>query len=49
MTAFSFHNSRPSNWVLPRPTQDPDRRRLMYGPIQPMEEPTWLQRLFGKG
>lgn len=48
MTAFSFRNSRPNAWVLPRPTQDPHLRRLYYGPIQPMDEPSLLQRLLGR-
>jgi len=49
MTVFTFRNSRPNSWVLPRPTQDPHMRKLYYGPIQPMEEPKWIDRIFGRG
>ncbi|KPH58897.1 hypothetical protein ADT71_24950 [Novosphingobium sp. ST904] len=32
----------------PRPPLDPGLRRRFHGPIQPMEEPTFLERLFGR-
>jgi hypothetical protein len=45
MSAYRYHSSRPTNWVLPRQDMDGNRRRMVYGPIQPMEEPSWLERL----
>lgn len=41
-----FRSSRPDGWVCPRPHSDPTLRRMAYGPIQPMEKPTLLQRIF---
>lgn len=48
MSALSFRSSRPNTWVLPRPHTDAHQRFLTYGPIQPMDEPTFLERLFGR-
>ena len=47
MTAFKFHSSNPDNWVMPRSHLHPHERRLHYGPLQPMEGPSLLKRLFG--
>ena len=47
MSSFNFRSSRPDRWTLPRPHSDASLRRLVHGPIQPMEQPTLLQRLFG--
>jgi len=46
MSAYSFRNSRPHNWVSPRQHLDAHQRRLAYGKVQPMEEPGLLERLF---
>lgn len=48
MTAFSFRNSRPNNWISPRPHQDAHQRMQTYGPIQPMTKPGLLERLLGR-
>jgi hypothetical protein len=46
MSGLSFRSSRPDNWVMPRPFHDASLRYQMHGPIQPMEEPSLLERLF---
>lgn len=48
MSTVSFHSSRPDNWVHPRPHRDASLRRMAHGPIQPMEHPGLLARLFGR-
>ncbi|HSG33980.1 MAG TPA: hypothetical protein VLA37_05550 [Sphingomonadaceae bacterium] len=47
MSRHCFRGSRPDSWNVPRPQQDPVRRRIIHGPILPMEEPKgWFRRLF---
>lgn len=46
MSSAVFRSSRPHNWVLPRPHTDAHQRYLTYGPIQPMDEPGFFDRLF---
>ena len=48
MSSLSFRSSRPDAWTMPRPYQDASMRRHAHGPIQPMEEPGLLARLFGR-
>jgi len=48
MTAYRFRSSRPHEWILPRPHTDPHQRYRTYGPIQPMDEPSFLERLLGR-
>jgi hypothetical protein len=48
MSSLSYRSSRPDGWVQPRPHQDASLRYMKYGPIQPMEEPGFLSRLFGR-
>ena len=47
MASQSFHSSRPDRWTMPRPYRDASLRYRKHGPIQPMEEPGFLARLFG--
>jgi hypothetical protein len=47
MTANRFHSSRPDTWTEPRTPQDPSMRLRTHGPIQPMQRPGFLARLFG--
>lgn len=47
MSQYSFRSSKPDQWVSPRPTRDPPIRALAYGPIRPMHEPSWFERLLG--
>ncbi len=47
MGSISFRSSRPDGWTLPRPHRDASLRYMTHGPIRPMEEPGFLQRLFG--
>jgi len=46
-----FRSSRPDKWTMPRPNMDPIRRRIVYGPVLPMEEENkgWLRRLLPWG
>ena len=46
MSSLTFRSSRPDRWISPRPYSDASLRRHIHGPIQPMEQPTLLQRLF---
>lgn len=46
---YTGYRSSPScSWVAPRPHRDPSLRYMMHGPIQPMEEPGFFARLFGR-
>jgi len=47
MTTARIYTSKPDHWTKPRPFQDASIRRQKYGPIQPMREPGFLERLFG--
>lgn len=47
MSSYSFRSSRPDSWVQPRAHRDASIRYMTHGPVQPMEEPGLLQRLFG--
>jgi len=48
MSSLSYRSSRPDGWTMPRPHRDPALRYHAHGPIQPMEEPGFLARLFGR-
>ena len=48
MSSMSFRSSRPDRWAQPRPYSDSSLRYSMHGKIQPMEEPGFLARLFGR-
>ena len=48
MSSMSFRSSRPDNWVMPRPYSDPTLRLMKHGRILPMEEPSLIERLFGR-
>ena len=43
-----FRSSRPDGWTAPRPYTDTSMRYMSHGPIQPMYEPSFLERLFGR-
>jgi len=47
MSQYRFSTSKPDQWVSPRPYSDPCLRTMAYGRVQPMHEPSWLERLFG--
>ena len=46
MSSLSYRSSQPDRWVMPRPYTDASLRLQVHGPIQPMEEPGFLARLF---
>jgi hypothetical protein len=46
MASLSYRSSRPDRWVMPRPHHDPSLRYMIHGPIRPMEEPGFWERLF---
>jgi len=48
MTQYSFRTSGPDAWSSPRPTRDPSIRALAYGPVRPMHEPSWFEKLLGR-
>ncbi len=48
MSSYPFRSSRPDSWIQPRPHQDASLRLMKHGRIQPMEEPGFLARLFGR-
>lgn len=43
-----YGTSRPDHWSSPRPYSDPTLRAMAYGKVQPMYEPSWLERLLGR-
>nr|WP_192895914.1 hypothetical protein [Parerythrobacter lutipelagi] len=49
MSQQSFRSSAPDNWTQPRPHSDPTLRYMRYGPVQPMDQPGFFARLFGRG
>lgn len=48
MASLSFHSSRPDQWTMPRPHRDASLRFHKHGRIQPMHQPSLLERLFGR-
>jgi len=49
MSSLSYRSSRPDTWTQPRAYRDASTRYMKHGPIQPMEQPSFLRRLFGWG
>ena len=49
MSSLSFRSSRPDGWTVPKTVHDSGLRRQVYGRIQPMEQPGFWARLFGRG
>lgn len=45
MSAHTFRSSRPDRWVSPRPYSDASLRAQTYGRVQPMETPSFAERL----
>ena len=43
-----FRTSRLHDPVAPKPPLDAHQRYRTYGPIQPMDSPSFLERIFGK-
>jgi hypothetical protein len=48
MTSLSYRSSRACQWNEPRPHQDASARYRKHGPLQPMQEPGFWSRLFGR-
>lgn len=46
MTSAPIYTSQPDKWTKPRPFRDASIRFHKHGPIQPMSEPSLLERLF---
>ncbi|NVD45517.1 hypothetical protein [Qipengyuania atrilutea] len=46
MSSMSFRSSRPDSWVEPRAYRDASLRLQKYGRVQPMHQPSLLERLF---
>ena len=38
----------PASFDFRRPRLDPCRRRMVFGPVRPMERPNFLERLLGR-
>ena len=47
MSHLSFRTSRADRWTQPRGSDDASLRYRAYGKVQPMEEPSLLERWFG--
>jgi len=45
--SLSFRSSRADKWISPRPHSDETLRYMSRGPIQPMEQPGFLEKIFG--
>ncbi|WAT17491.1 hypothetical protein OZN62_11265 [Aurantiacibacter sp. MUD11] len=43
-----FRSSRPDSWTSPRFHTDASFREMAHGKILPMEEPSFLEKLFGR-
>lgn len=48
MISSRYRSSRPHESVVPRPVLDAQQRYRVYGKIQPMTQPTFLERIFGR-
>ncbi len=48
MASRIFTSSRNDAWSNPRPYTDASLRFAKYGRVLPMEEPSLLERLFGR-
>jgi hypothetical protein len=48
MSTYTIRSSRPDSWAVPRPTRDPARQFAIHGPLQPMAQPGWFERLFAR-
>ncbi len=48
MTHYPIRRSRDDHWTTPRPYTDPCMRALAYGPVRPMHEPSWLERVLDR-
>lgn len=46
--ARTFRSSRPDGWTVPRSHRDASYRHMWHGPILPMEEPSFIDRLLGR-
>ncbi len=44
----TYRSSAPDSWTMPRPYRDASLRHQKHGPIRPMEEPSFFDRLFGR-
>ena len=47
MTSAPIHSTGRDRWTNPKPFNDASARRMKYGAIRPMEEPSWFERWFG--
>jgi hypothetical protein len=48
MISSRYLSSRPHASIIPRPQLDAHDRYRIYGPVQPMERPGLLEKLFRK-
>ena len=48
MSSMTFRSSRPDRWTQPRAHSDANTRFHSHGPIQPMHQPGFFERLFGR-
>lgn len=48
MSSLTIRSSRPHSSILPRPHTDAHQRLRTYGPIQPMDQPGFFDRLLGR-
>lgn len=48
MSHYTYRSSKPDPWTHPRPHTDASLRAMAYGPVRPMHEPSWLERIFGR-
>jgi hypothetical protein len=49
MSNHSMRDGLSDRWAKPRQSLDPSMRRKVHGPIRPMEEPGFFERLFRWG
>ena len=47
MSKLSYRSSNPDRWTMPKGTGDTSVRRHTHGRIQPLNPPSFFQRLFG--
>ena len=45
MTPASIFKSKPDHWTAPRPYCDASIRFHKHGPVQPMHNPNWVDKM----
>jgi hypothetical protein len=48
MSNLTYRSSRPDGWTVPRAYSDASLRYRSHGPVLPMREDSWLERVLDR-